>query len=426
VQTSYQQKEVPSRAKLVVVPEDDPLEALSRQGAQRMLSAALEREVEEYLERQRYVRAPEETEFRGYRNGYGRERQVTVGSGTIKVRAPRVSDTPTAQEPYESKILKPYQKRSQKIAELFPKLFVEGLATRDFEPALRCLLGSQAALSPSTIVRLNGQFKAEYEQWQQRSLAEHRFVYIWVDGVHIKAGVARENAAVLTVIGVDSEGTKHLLALEEGYRESKESWLEVLRSLRDRGMQAPILAVGDGALGFWAALPEVWPQTKGQRCWFHKMQNVLDKLPKKERKDAADRLRAIYLASSPSVAQQLAHDLAAEWQTVYPKAATCLLADLDACLRYYDYPPEHWKHLRTTNPVESVFATMRLRTDAAKRFRTARSGVHLVFKLIQRYQKTWTRISAPEKLRAVLEPKQKQKPVDKMSKNETDSVAIAA
>jgi putative transposase len=421
VKTSYQHHT------LVVVPEDDPLEALSRQGAQRMLGAALEREVEEYLERQRYVRAPEETEFRGYRNGYGRERQVTIGSGTIKVRAPRVSDTPTEQEPYESKILKPYQKRSQKIAELFPKLFVEGLATRDFEPALRCLLGSQAALSPSTIVRLNGQFKAEYEQWQQRSLADHRLVYIWVDGVHIKAGVAREHAAVLTVIGVDVDGRKHLLALEEGYRESKESWLEVLRSLRDRGMQAPVLAVGDGALGFWAALPEVWPHTKGQRCWFHKMQNVLDKLPKKERKEAAERLRAIYLASSRAVAAQLAQELAAEWQTVYPKAATCLLADLDACLRYFDYPQEHWKHLRTTNPVESVFATMRLRTDAAKRFRTARSGVHLVFKLIQRYQKTWTRISAPEKLRAVLEPeKQKQKPVDKMSKNETDSVAIAA
>lgn len=392
-----------------------------------MLSAALEREVEEYLERQRYVRASGETEFRGYRNGYGRERQVTIGSGTIPVRVPRVSDLPPEQEPFESKILKPYQKRSQKIAELFPKLFVEGLATRDFEPALRCLLGSQAALSPSTIVRLNGQFKAEYEQWQQRSLAEHRFVYIWVDGVHIKAGVARENAAVLTVIGVDVDGRKHLLALEEGYRESKESWLEVLRSLRDRGMQAPVLAVGDGALGFWAALPEVWPHTKGQRCWFHKMQNVLDKLPKKERKEAAERLRAVYLASSRSAAEHLAQDLATEWQQSYPKAATCLLTDLAACLRYFDYPQEHWKHLRTTNPVESVFATMRLRTDAAKRFRTARSGVHLVFKLIERYQKTWTKISAPEKLPAVLESEnQKQKPLDKMSKNVTDSVAIAA
>jgi putative transposase len=343
------------------------------------------------------------------------------------VRAPRVSDQPPAQESFESKILKPYQKRSRKIAELFPKLFVEGLATRDFEPAFRCLLGSSAALSPSTIVRLNGEFKAEYEQWQKRSLVDHRFVYVWVDGVHIKAGVARENAAVLTVIGVDVDGTKHLLALEEGYRESKESWLAVLRNLRDHGMQAPVLAVGDGALGFWAALPEVWPHTKKQRCWFHKMHNVLDKLPKKERKDATERLRAIYLANSRSLAQQLAHDLASEWQRVYPKAAACLLDDLEACLRYYDYPTEHWKHLRTTNPVESVFSTMRLRTDAAKRFRTARSGVHLIFKLIERYQKTWTRISAPEKLPAVWQAaNQKQKPVDNMSKNLTDSVAIAA
>lgn len=418
--TSYQHQS------LVVVPEEDPLEAISRQGAQRMLSAALEQEVEEYLERQRYVRRHEESEFRGYRNGYGRERQVTIGSGTIKVRAPRVSDTPAEQEPFESKILKPYQKRSQKLAELFPKLFVEGLATRDFEPALRCLLGKSAALSPATIVRLNAQFKAEYDEWRQRSLAELRFVYIWVDGVHIKAGVARENAVVLTVIGVDVDGTKHLIALEEGYRESKESWLEVLRSLRDRGMQAPVLAVGDGALGFWAALPEVWPGTKAQRCWFHKMGNVLDKLPQKERKQAAERLRAIYLAGSRAAAEQLAHDLAAEWQKSYPKAATCLLADLAACLRYFDYPQLHWKHLRTTNPVESIFSTMRLRTDAAKRFRTARSGVHLIFKLIERYQKTWTRISAPEKLRAVLEQAQKEKPVDKLAKNETDSVAIAA
>lgn len=391
-----------------------------------MLSVALEREVEEYLERQRYVRRNDKEEFRGYRNGYGRERQVTIGSGTIKVRAPRVSDTPAEQEPFASKILKPYQKRSQKLAELFPKLFVEGLATRDFEPALRCLLGKSAALSPATIVRLNAQFKDEYEEWRQQSLADQRFVYIWVDGVHIKAGVARENAAVLTVIGVDVDGTKHLIALEEGYRESKESWLEVLRSLRDRGMQAPVLAVGDGALGFWAALPDIWPDTKSQRCWFHKMGNVLDKLPKQERKEATERLRAIYLAGSRSAAEHLAHDLAAEWQKSYPKAAACLLTDLAACLRYFDYPQPHWKHLRTTNPVESIFSTLRLRTDAAKRFRTARSGVHLIFKLIERYQKTWTRISAPEKLRTVLEQaKQKQKPVDKMV-NETDAAALAA
>jgi transposase-like protein len=275
-------------------------------------------------------------------------------------------------------------------------------------------------------VRLNAQFKAENEEWRQQSLAERRFVYIWVDGVHIKAGVARENAAVLTVIGVDLAGRKHLIALEEGYRESKESWLEVLRSLRDRGMQAPVLAVGDGALGFWAALPEIWPDTKCQRCWFHKMGNVLDKLPRVERKEATLRLRAVYLAGSRSAAERLAHELASEWQNSYPKAATCLLADLDACLRYFDYAREHWKHLRTTTPVESTFSTMRLRTDAAMRFRTARSGVHLIFKLFERYQKTWSKISAAEKLRAVWDQaKRKEKSVDKMSKTETE-VAIAA
>jgi putative transposase len=419
VKTSYQAQP------LEVVPEEDPLEVISREGAQRMLRVALEKEVEEYLERQRYERSTGAREFRGYRNGYGRERKVTIGSGTIEVRVPRVSDEPPGQEPYSSKILSPWQKRSRKLAELLPKLFIEGLATRDFEPALRCLLGSEAALSASTIVRLNEQFKAEYEQWRKRSLTGQQIVYLWVDGVHIKAGVARENAAVLTVIGVDLKGRKHLLALEEGYRESKESWLDVLRALRDRGLQAPVLAVGDGALGFWAALAEVWPLTQSQRCWFHKMQNVLDKLPQQQRRPAAECLRAIYLANSRVAAERLAQELAAAWQKNYPKAAACLLADLDACLRFMGYPREHWKHLRTTNPVESIFATMRLRTNAAKRFRTARSGLYLIFKLIQRYQKTWTTITAPEKLRTVWQKaKRNQKAANKM--NRAASTAIAA
>lgn len=385
--------------------EADPLEAIVRRGAREMLQAALEREVEEFLGRRAYERTDAPEEFRGYRNGYHKERGVTVGSGQIEVRVPRVSDTPARHEPFESKIISPYQKRSCAVNELFPKLFVEGLATRDFEPALRSLMGEEAALSPSTISRLNQKFKAEYELWRHSSLKEHRFVYVWADGIHIKAGVGTENAAALVVIGVDAAGVKHFLALEEGFRESKQSWLEVLRALRERGMNEPALCVADGALGFWAAVPEVWTQTKAQRCWFHKAANILDKLPRAERAEAAQRLRAIYRASSRAEAERLARLLIAEWRAVhYVKAADCLSVDLAACLAFFDYPQEHWKHLRTTNPIESVFASIRLRTDAAKRFRTARSGVHLIFQLLKRCEQSWQRLSAPERLRVVRMP----------------------
>ena len=352
--------------------------------------------------RHHYQRTGKVEDFRGYRNGYNKERSLTLGGGTIEVRAPRVRATPRSQESFASKIISPYQKRSRTVSELFPKLFVEGLATRDFEPALRCLLGESAALSPSTISRLNQKFRAEYEEWRHTKLIDQPFIYIWADGIYVRAGVGTENACVLVVVGVAMDGTKHFLALEEGYRESKESWLEVLRSLRARGMTAPALAVADGALGFWAALAEVWAETRSQRCWFHKASNILDKLPHKERAEAAKRLRAIYMAENRAVAERLARLLAREWQAVYTKASECLMKDLEACLSFFDYPREHWKHLRTTNPIESVFASIRLRTDAAKRMRTARSGVHLIFQLLKRYEKTWLRISAPEKLREVV------------------------
>lgn len=407
--------------------EADPLEAIARRAAQQMIQAALEHEVEEYLGRHRYQRSSsgdEEAEFRGYRNGYSQERSLTLGSGSIEVRQPRVRNTPAHREPFESQIIAPYQKRSRTVSELFPKLFVEGLATRDFEPALRCLLGDESALSPSTISRLNQKFKAEYDEWRTTQLINQRFVYIWADGIYVKAGVGAENACVLVVVGVAGDGTKHFLALEEGYRESKESWLGVLRSLRDRGMNAPALAVADGALGFWAALPEVWSETKGQRCWFHKAGNILDKLPHRERAEAAKRLRAIYMAEDRATAERLLRVLAREWQSMYAKAAECLLKDVEACLRFFDFPREHWKHLRTTNPIESVFASIRLRTDAAKRLRTARAGVHLIFQLLRRYEKTWLRISAPEKLKGVILPGEQQVTVN--TENKTAALGIAA
>lgn len=380
----------------------DPLEALARQGARQMLQAALEAEVTDYLQRPRYERG-EAAEHRGYRNGYLPERTLTLGSGTVAVKVPRVSDEPPGER-FQSKLVKPYQKRSQTVEELFPKLFIEGLATRDFEPALRALLGTESALSPSTVSRLNQQFKAEYATWCKRSLSEAKIVYLYADGIYLAAGIGDEKACLLIVIGVDQAGVKHFLALGEGYRESKESWLGVLRSLKERGLNMPALAIGDGALGFWAALKELFPMTTQQLCWLHKMRNILDKLPKKEHPEAVQRLRAIQRASSRSAAEKLARLLIADWRKAYVEAAACLELNLDRLLNFYDFPSEHWRHLRTSNVIESPFAAVRLRTDAAKRFRTVKSGVHLIWQLLLKQEQKWLRFCGAEKCASVKLP----------------------
>lgn len=383
---------------------EDPIESLVRRGARLMLSEALELEVAEYLERSRNQRSLSEEEFRGYRNGYSRERKLTVGSGTIKVKTPRVSDVPLGQEGFESKIIKPYQRRSDSVNELFPKLFIEGLATRDFEPALRSLMGEESHLSPSTISRLNQKFKQEYEDWTLSSLSSLPIVYVWVDGIYLRAGLSDERACLLVVLGVDVSGKKHLLAMEEGYRESKESWLSVLRGLKARGMNEPALAIGDGALGFWSAVGEVWRMTKEQRCWLHKVRNVLDKLPKRERDEAAKSLRAIYLSKTREEAKAKLLALARSWKGLFDKAAECLLSDLDRMMSYYDFPAEHHKHIRTTNPIESIFASVRLRTNAMKRLRSPRNAVYLLFQIVKRCEKRLQRISCAEKLRYITLP----------------------
>lgn len=377
----------------------DPLESLARVGAQRMLQSALEEEVEAYLQRGRYERKDGTV---GYRSGYLPERKITLGSGSVPIKVPRVSDEPTGEK-FRSKLVQPYQKRSQTLDTLFPQLFIEGLATRDFEPALRSLLGAEAALSPSTVSRLNQQFKAEYCAWQQRPITDS-FVYLFADGLYLSAGIGDEKACLLIVIGVDTSGRKHFLALQEGYRESTESWLDVLRDLQKRGLQMPALAIGDGALGFWAALREVFPLTKQQLCWLHKMRNLLDKLPKKEHDEAVQRLRALQRASSRHAAQKLARQLIADWRQPYPAAAANLEEHLERLLNFYDYPSEHWRHLRTSNVIESPFAAVRLRTDAAKRFRTVKSGVHLIWQLLLKQEKKWLRFCGAEKCTQVKLP----------------------
>lgn len=378
------------------------LEGCIRGAAQRMIQAALEAEVAEFLQRAKYDKTSAE-EFRGYRNGHHRQRTVSTTVGGLKVRVPRVADN---HEPFQSQLVKPYKRRSEGLDCLFPKLFVEGLATRDFEPALRFLVGAEAPLSPSSISRLNAQFKDEFESWQKQDLRSLKIVCLWADGIYLKAGIADEKRCLLVIIGVDMTGKKHLLTLKEGFRESAESWFEAMTDLKKRGLNEPALAIADGGLGFWAALPKVWRQTKEQLCWLHKMRNILNKLPKREHPEAVVRLRAIYSASDRENAERLAKQLLSDWKEVgYYQAVECLWVAMEKLLTFFEMPSEHWKHLRTTNVIESPFATVRLRTDAAKRFRSARSGTHLVCKVLQSCEQRWRIISHPEKLKEVKLPK---------------------
>lgn len=378
------------------------LEKLARNAAQQMIQAALELEVTEFLERGKYAKTVAE-DFRGYRNGHHHQRTISTSFGSLEVKVPRVSDS---RQKFESNLVKKYKRRSEGLDCLFPNLFVEGLATRDFEPALRFLVGESAPLSPSSISRLNKKFKDEYESWAKRDLSKLKIVYVWADGIYLKAGIADEKRCLLVIIGVDISGRKHLLTMREGFRESAESWYNCLTDLKKRGMNEPALAMADGGLGFWAALPKVWRETKEQLCWLHKIRNILDKLPKREHSEAVLRLRGIYAASSREVAERLGKELLSDWkQAEYYQAIECLFVALPRLLTFYEFPAEHHRHLRTTNVIESPFATVRLRTDAAKRFRSARSGTHLVFKIMESCEKRWRIISHPEKLKEVKMPK---------------------
>lgn len=390
----------------------DQLEHLARQGARRMLQTALEEEVESYLGRSRYQR---EAEFRGYRNGKT-PRRLTVCGGTVHLAAPRVRDIPAGQEPFESKIVRRHQRRSDTLDATFLNLFVEGLATRDFEPALRLLVGQEVPLSPSTISRLTQQFRGEYEAFDRRALGAVRSVYIWADGVYLKAGLGTERTCLLVLIGADTAGEKHLIALREGYRESSESWGELIADCRRRGMNQPACWVGDGALGLWSAIEQHSPDSAQQRCTNHKTINVLDKLPRSEQAEATARLRAIWYAESEVAARRLATSLIGDFrQAGYDRAADCLGDDLERCLTFFGFPQAHWSHLRTSNPIESVLATVRLRTDAAKRFKKSKSGVWLIYQVVKRLSRNWRRLKSAHLCPTVPLPEQKQKPPVKVA-----------
>jgi transposase-like protein len=369
----------------------DELEALVRQGARQMLMLALNEEVDSYLGRGRYQRTDG---FRGYRNG-ATPRGLTVGSGRIELAVPRVRDVPEGQKPFESKILGKYQRRSDTVDQTFLNLFVEGLATRDFEPALRLLVGQDAPLSASTISRLTAQFRKEYEAFDRKDWSGTTFVYIWSDGVYLKAGLGTEKACLMVLIGADTAGNKHLIALREGYRESTESWGDLIRDCRKRGLNEPACWIADGALGLWAAIDEQSPNSAQQRCTNHKTMNVVDKLPRNEQPEAVKRLRAVWQAEDEKAARKLAAALTHDFRTGgYDRAADCLEADLNRCLTFFKFPQAHWSHLRTSNPIESVFASVRLRTNAAKRFKKTRSGVCLVYQVMVRLSRNWRRLKS--------------------------------
>jgi putative transposase len=384
----------------------DVLTDLLRQGAQEMLAAAIEAEVDEYLAEREHLR-----DASGHRqvvrNGRLPKRKITTGVGQVEIEQPRVRDNRRTKEreQFTSKILPPYLRKTKSVDELLPWLYLKGISTRDFNEALQSLLGADCpGLSASTITRLVQQWQEEYKEWSQRSLAEKRYVYLWADGVYFNIRLEEDRQCILVLMGATEDGQKELLAIVDGYRESEQSWTELLLDVKARGLTVdPKLATGDGALGFWKALPKVFPKTRTQRCWFHKSGNVLDKLPKRLQPGAKEKLHQIWMADTREHAYE-AFDLFIEtYQAKYPKATECLQKDREELLAFYDFPAEHWGHLRTTNPIESVFSTVKHRQKKTRGNGSRVACLAMVFKLAQSASKKWRALNGSSLLPEVLQ-----------------------
>ena len=366
---------------------------------QEFIQAMLEEEVTELLGRRKSERRKAIDSLTAYGNGHGKLRKLTLGCGTVKVHRPRVRGR---EERFESRVLPLFARRTKGVNQLIPQLYLHGLAQGDFDLALRGLLGEEAPISASTVARLKERWHAEWREWKNRSLGEVEVVYMWVDGVYVKAGLEKEKAALLIVLSGLSDGRKVVLAIEPGYRESTESWSEVLRDLRDRGMNCPRAVTGDGHLGIWGALSQVYPEAQEQRCWNHKVLNVLDKLPKKAHGQAKRELQKIVYAESLKEAEERRDSFARWcWEEGYHKAAETLARDSDRMVTFYRFPQEHWRHLRTTNPVESPFVALRLRTDAAKRYKKVENATAVIWKMLLVAEQRFRRLDAPEKMKQV-------------------------
>lgn len=374
------------------------LDELAREGARRLLALALEAEVAAYIEAHQQERDGQGRRL-VVRNGKAPTRTVALGSGAIEIEAPRVNDRRVdaqgERRRFTSEILPPYMRRSPKVAEVLPILYLRGLSTGDFREALPILLGELAqGLSPTTITRLTAGWEEEYRTFSQSSLAERDFVYLWADGVHFRVRLEEDRLCTLVLIGVRPDGTKELLAVEDGFRESTESWATVLRGLKRRGMTAPEIAVGDGALGFWAALREVWPETREQRCWVHKLVNVLDKLPRRVQPKAKQALHEIMYAENRRQAEEAIVCFEQDYAAKYPKAVASLRDDQPHLLSFFDFPADHWQHLRTTNVIESPFATVRLRQRVTKGAGSRLKALVMAYKLLDMAQRRWRRLNA--------------------------------
>jgi putative transposase len=375
------------------------LDEIVRDGARAMLAAALQAEVAGYVDAHADQLA-ENGRRLVVRNGSHAEREVMTAAGAVAVRAPRVNDKRIDEATGErcrftSAILPAWARKSPKVAEVLPLLYVHGLSSGDFAPALEQFLGSGAGLSASTVVRLTEQWQQEATAFNKRSLTDSDYVYCWVDGIHVKVRLEQDKICLLVMIGVRADGKKELVALADGFRESSESWADLLRSCKRRGMRAPVLAVGDGALGFWKAIRDVFPDTREQRCWWHKIGNVLSALPKSAHPSAKAALAEIWGAEDKTHALAAAKAFAADFSAKFLKAVAKITDDVDVLLAFYDYPAEHWVHLRTTNPIESTFATVRLRQRVTKGPGSRAAGIAMAFKLIESAQARWRAVNAP-------------------------------
>jgi transposase-like protein len=380
-------------------PSASLIDEIVREGARRMLAEALQAEVDAYI-----ARFIDERDQQGrrlvVRNGSHQPREVLTSAGAIEVKAPRVNDkridpVTGERQRFSSAILPPWARKTPRVSEVLPLLYLHGLSSGDFVPALGQFLGSSAGLSGPVITRLTEQWKADQRAFADRDLSEVDYVYLWADGVHVNIRLEEHKLCLLVMIGVRADGRKELIALAEGYRESTESWADLLRDCARRGMRAPVLAVGDGALGFWGALREVFPQAREQRCWFHKIANVLGALPKSAHPGAKKALAEIWNAEDKDHALAAVKAFEAAYGAKFGKAVAKVVNDLDELLAFYDFPAEHWIHLRTTNPIESTFATVRHRTKVTKGPGSRAAGLAMAFKLIESAQTRWRAVNAP-------------------------------
>ncbi len=384
----------------------DVMTEILRKGAQRMLVQAIQEEVEVWIA-ERAELCDERGRRQVVRNGYLPERKITTGVGEVAVTQPRVRDRRPVDEAekFSSKILPPYLRKTKRIEELIPWLYLKGVSTGDFSEALAALLGENAkGLSATTVTRLKKVWEDEYRAWSKRSLAEKQYVYVWADGVHFNIRLEEDRQCILVLLGATKDGKKELIAIVDGFRESEQSWKTLLLEVKARGLAVdPKLAIGDGALGFWKALKQVFPKTREQRCWVHKTANVLDNMPKRLQPQAKAMLYEIWMTDTREHAHRAFDLFAATYEAKYPKAVECLTKDREVLLTFYDFPAEHWIHLRTTNPIESTFATVRLRTKRTKGSGSRLACLTMVFKLMQSAQKRWRTLNGSERIPDVIQ-----------------------